>query len=212
MAALPPSSIQPQGRAAWREWLEEHYDRSTGVWLVRYKRPTGKPRIDYEDAVEEALCFGWIDSTARTLDDKRSMIWFAPRKPKSVWATSNKKRVERLLAAGLMHPVGLAKVELAKADGSWNLLDSAENLEIPADLAAALAAYPSARANFEAFPASVKKMILGWIRLAKRAETRAARVSETARLASEGIRVNEWRSKHSGKGGKPPDGQNIERG
>jgi uncharacterized protein YdeI (YjbR/CyaY-like superfamily) len=190
-APLPPDAIQPESRTAWHQWLQEHHDQSKGVWLVRYKRPTGKPRIEYEDAVEEALCFGWIDSTARTLDDQRSMIWFTPRKPKSGWAASNKKRVERLLAAGLLQPAGLAKVKQAKTDGSWYLLDSAENLDIPADLAAALAAYPSAKANFDAFPDSVKKTTLGWIRLAKRAETRAARVDETARLASKGIRVGQ---------------------
>ena len=144
--------------------------------------------------MEEALCFGWIDSTARRLDDERSMIRFTPRKTKTVWAASNKRRVERLLTAGLMHAAGLAKVEQAKADGSWNLLNSAENLEIPADLSTALAAYPSAKGNFDAFPDSAKKMILGWIELAKCIETRAVRVNETARLAGEGIRVNEWRS------------------
>lgn len=195
MTTLPPDAIQPENRAAWREWLERNHDRSTGIWLVSYKRATGKPRVEYEDAVEEALCFGWIDSTARRLDDERSMQRFTPRKSKTVWAASNKRRVERLLAAGLTRPAGLAKVEQAKADGSWSLLDSAENLEIPADLAAALAAYPPASTNFDAFPDSAKKSILGWIELAKRVETRAARVNETARLASQGIRVNEWRSR-----------------
>jgi uncharacterized protein YdeI (YjbR/CyaY-like superfamily) len=190
MPALPPGAIQPLCRADWRRWLEEYHERAAGVWLVRYKKPTGKPRIEYEDAVEEALCFGWIDSTAHTLDSERSMIRFAPRKPGSVWAASNKRRVERLLVAGLMRPQGLAKVERAKADGSWNLLDPAEDLEIPPDLAAAFAAYPSARANFEAFPASVRKMTIGWLQLAKRPETRAARVDEVARLAEEGIRID----------------------
>jgi uncharacterized protein YdeI (YjbR/CyaY-like superfamily) len=189
MTILPPDAIQPENRATWRRWLEEHHEQSTGVWLVRYKRHTEKPRIEYEDAVEEALAFGWIDSTARTLDDERSMIRFTPRRPRTGWAASNKKRVERLLAAGLMHPAGLAKVEMAKADGSWELLDSAENLEIPADLETALAAYPPARANFDAFPPSVRKMTLGWIQLAKRADTRAARVSEVARLAGQGLHV-----------------------
>jgi uncharacterized protein YdeI (YjbR/CyaY-like superfamily) len=165
------------------------------VWLVTSKRSTGRPRLEYEDAIQEALCFGWVDSQAKTLDDDRSMIWFAPRRPRTGWARSNKNRVGRLLAAGLMHPAGLAKVEQAKADGSWSLLDRVENLEIPADLAAALAAYPSATGNFEAFPASVRKMILGWIQLAKRPDTRAARVSETARLADENVRVSERRSR-----------------
>lgn len=191
MTDLPPDAVHPEDRAAWRRWLAENHGRSPGVWLVRYKRQTGKPRIAYDDAVEEALAFGWIDSIARTIDDERSMVRFTPRKPRTAWAASNKKRVQRLFAAGLMHPAGLAKVEQAKADGSWELLDTAENLEIPADLEAALAAYPSARANFDAFPPSVQKMAIAWILVARRAGTRAARVNRTARLASEGRRINE---------------------
>lgn len=195
MEALPPDAVQPPDRATWRKWLVQNHDRSKGVWLVRYKTATGKPRVEYNDAVEEALCFGWIDGQAKTLDTTRSMVWFAPRKPRSVWAKSNKERVERLVAAGLMHPAGLVKVEQAKADGSWSLLDAAENLEIPADLAEALAANPPAAAHFATFPPSVRKMIIGWILLAKRPETRAARVAETARLARENIRVTDERGR-----------------
>lgn len=144
-----------------------------GVWLVSYKKATGKPRVEYEESVEEAICFGWIDSKANKLDDERSMLWFAPRKPKTGWSKPNKERVARVLAAGLLHPAGLAKVEQAKADGSWNSLDGVEELEVPTDLRGALASYPNAAAYFEAFPRSVKRGILEWILVAKKPETRA---------------------------------------
>lgn len=183
--------VHPLSRAEWRRWLEDNHTRREGVWLVTYKRATGKPRVEYEEAIEEALCFGWVDAQARTLDEERSLLWFAPRKKGSVWATTNKERVERLPAAGKMTAAGLAKIEAAKADGSWALLDSVDQLIVPPDLAAAPAAAPPAAANFDAFPRSVKHRILGWIALAKRPQTRAARVQETARLAAAGKRVGE---------------------
>lgn len=165
------------------------------MWLVSFKKGTGKPRIEYEDSVEEALCFGWIDSKPNKLDEERSMLWFAPRKPRTGWSKPNKARVERMLKAGRMHATGLAKVEQAKADGSWTSLDAIEELQLPPDLARALASYPLAEQHFLAFPRSVKRGILEWIHTAKRAETRAARIAETARLASVNERANQWRSK-----------------
>lgn len=189
--AVKGELVHPLSREEWRRWLEAHHARPEGVWLVTFKRATGKPRVEYEEAIEEALCFGWVDAQAKTLDDERSLLWFAPRKQGSIWARSNKERVERLLAAGKMTPAGLAKIEAARADGSWALLDFVDQLITPPDLAAALAAAPPAAANFDAFPRSVKHRILGWIALAKRAETRAARVAETARLAAAGKRVGE---------------------
>ena len=185
--------VHPLTREEWRAWLEAHHARPEGAWLVTFKRATGQPRVEYEEAVEEALCFGWVDSKANALDEARSILWFAPRKKGSGWSKPNKERIERLLAAGKMTPAGLAKVEAAKADGSWTLLDDVEQLIIPPDLLAALAAAPPAAENFDAFPRSVKRGILEWITQAKRAETRAARVAETARLAAEGKRANQWR-------------------
>jgi uncharacterized protein YdeI (YjbR/CyaY-like superfamily) len=166
-----------------------------GVWLISYKKATGKPRVDYNDAVEEALCFGWIDSKPNKLDDERSMLWFAPRKPGSGWSRINKERVERMIAAGLMTEVGLAKIEAAKQDGVWHALDAIEALEIPPDLEEALASYASARQHFDAFPRSVKRGILEWIATAKRPETRAGRIEETARLAEDNVRAHQWRKK-----------------
>jgi len=189
----PTNSIHPETRAAWRLWLAENHTRSEGVWVISYKKATGKPRMEYDEAVEEALCFGWIDSKPNKLDEERSMLWFAPRKPGTGWSRPNKDRVERLVAAGLMAPAGLAKVEAAKQDGSWVALDAVEALEIPPDLQAALAANAMARQYFDAFPRSVKRGILEWIANARKPETRAKRVAETARLATDNIRANQWR-------------------
>lgn len=192
---LPPNSVFPKTRAAWRRWLEKNHTRAEGVWLVSYKQASGKTSLTYEDGVEEALCFGWVDSKGNKLDDERTLLWYAPRKPGSGWAATNKARVARLIAAGLMHPAGLAKIEAAKQDGSWNALDAAHALVVPPDLAAALAAHPPAADNFAAFPPSTRRAILEWIGSAKKPETRARRVSETARLAAENKRANEWKPK-----------------
>jgi uncharacterized protein YdeI (YjbR/CyaY-like superfamily) len=193
--ALPEDAIQPRDAAAWRRWLETHHASGKGIWLVTFKKDSGRTRIDYETAVEEALCFGWIDSKPRALDAERSMLWFAPRKPKSGWSAPNKRRVEKLIAEGRMHAAGLAKVESAKHSGTWSALDAVEALEIPADLAKALSAAKPAAANFDAFPRSVKRGILEWIANAKKPETRAKRIEETATLAARNERANQWRGR-----------------
>ncbi|HNB42464.1 MAG TPA: YdeI/OmpD-associated family protein [Anaerolineales bacterium] len=193
MATPPPNSVHPKSRAEWRKWLEENQARKEGIWLISYKKDTGKPRFDYDESVEEALCFGWVDSKPAKLDEERSMLWFAPRKPKTNWSKLNKDRVEKMIKAGLMAPAGLAKVEAAKKDGSWNALDGVEALEIPPDLAKALSKNKTAKEYFEAFPRSVKRGILEWILNAKRPETRAKRIEETVTLAEKNIRANQWR-------------------
>lgn len=193
MVNVPINSTHPKTRAEWRTWLEEHHTQHQGVWLISYKKGTGKPRFEYDEAVEEALCFGWIDSKPNKLDDERSLLWFAPRKLKTGWSKLNKERVERLIEQGLMRPAGLTKVEVAKQDGSWNALDAIEALEIPPDLEEAFTAYPAAKQNFEAFPRSAKRGILEWIASAKKPETRAKRIEETAQLANQNVRANQWR-------------------
>lgn len=194
MAETPTNAVHPLTRAEWRTWLQENYTRREGIWLVSYKKASGKPRFDYAEAVEEALCFGWVDSKANKLDEERSLLWFAPRKSRTGWSKINKERVDKLIAAGLMMPAGLAKIEAAQQDGSWNALDGVEALEIPPDLAMALADNPPAADHFAAFPRSVKRGILEWIGNAKRAETRAKRVTETATLAAKNKRANQWRA------------------
>jgi uncharacterized protein YdeI (YjbR/CyaY-like superfamily) len=171
-------------RAAWRRWLSRHHARSPGVWLVFDRKSARADRLAYADAVEEALCFGWIDSTVRTLDDARYVQLFTPRKPKSTWSRVNKERVQRLEAAGLMRPAGLAAIELARANGSWASLDAVESLSMPPELEAALAKRPDAARNFAAFSPSSRKGYLHWISQAVRAETRAARIAEVVELAA----------------------------
>jgi uncharacterized protein YdeI (YjbR/CyaY-like superfamily) len=195
MVEAPPNSVHPLTVADWRAWLEANHTRAEGVWLITYKKAAAKPTISYEESVEEALCFGWVDSKGNKLDDERTMLYFAPRKSGSGWSRPNKERVARLIAAGRMAPAGLAKIEAAQADGSWTLLDAVENLEVPDDLAAEFEKYPAARANFDVFPRSAKRALLEWIVQAKRPDTRAKRIAETARLAQENVRANEWRPK-----------------
>jgi len=193
MPDVPANSTQPDSRADWRAWLETHHTRPQGVWLVSFKKATGRQAFDYGASVEEALCSGWVDSKPGEVDDERSMLWFAPRKPRTGWSRPNKERVGRLIAAGLMMPAGLAEIEAAKRDGSWTKLDSVEDLDVPPDLLTALTTLPDALARFTAFPRSVKRGILEWILNAKREETRAKRIAETATLAARNERANQWK-------------------
>jgi uncharacterized protein YdeI (YjbR/CyaY-like superfamily) len=186
--------VQVESRTEWREWLARNHERAEGVWLVRFKKHKGDKYVSDEDAIDEALCFGWIDSLPRKLDEDRTMLWFAPRKAGSNWSKRNKERVAILIESGRMTPAGLAKIDAAKQDGTWTALDTVEALEIPADLAAEFNRYGAARQNFDAFPRSVKRGILEWILNAKRPETRAKRIAETARLAEQNIRANQWRA------------------
>ncbi len=183
--------VELHDRADWRAWLEANHATSKGVWLVTRRGGAGGRRLDYDAAVEEALCFGWVDGQAATVDAQRGRQYFAPRRAGSPWAKSNKERVARLAAAGVMAPAGLAAVERARADGSWTVFDSAERLEVPDDLAAALDQLPPARAEWDAFPPSARKHILSWIALAKRPETRAKRMAEAAAAAQVGRRANQ---------------------
>lgn len=185
--------VQVSSRSEWRQWLAGNHARQTSIWLVTYKKSSGKATLSYGDIVEEALCFGWVDSLPRKLDDERTMLLISPRKAKSAWSKINKERVAKLLHAGLVAPPGLAKIEAAKADGSWDTLNEVDALAVPDDLAAALAGYAGAAEQFARFPPSVRRGILEWIGAAKREETRAKRVEETARLAGQGIRANQWR-------------------
>lgn len=178
--------VQPASRAEWRAWLDAHHDRESGAWFVSWKRAAGRTGVGYEEAVLEALCFGWIDGKARSLDAERMLVRFSPRRPGSGWARSNKERIARLEAEGLMTEAGRRVIDAAKADGSWTVLDSVEAMVVPDDLAAALEAEPGAREGFDANSASARKALLGGIAQAKRPETRAARIAETVRRAAQG--------------------------
>ena len=180
--------VEVIGLAGWRAWLAENHATAGTIWLVRRRK--GQPgALSYADARDEALCWGWIDSVARKLDETRTLTRMSPRRPGSPWSGVNKGRVEALRAAGRMRPAGEAAIEVAKADGSWTVLDAASRLAVPDDLAAALAA-AGARAAFDGFAPSSRRAILEWVALAKRDATRARRVAETARLAALGLRAN----------------------
>jgi uncharacterized protein YdeI (YjbR/CyaY-like superfamily) len=181
--------FHPLSRQEWRDWLVENYNKSSGIWFVYFKKHTKKPFVTYDEAVEEALCFGWIDSIPRKFDDERSKLLYTPRKPKSVWSKPNKERVERLITNGLMTEIGLQKIENAKLDGSWDALNASDDLEIQEDLLRAFEAKNVAFENFDKFPNGVKKAILSWIYGAKTAETRAKRVAETVSMAEKNLRV-----------------------
>lgn len=181
---------QPASRAEWRQWLAEHHASRPGVWLVYFKKATGQPSVTYAEAVEEALCFGWIDSHPRKLDAERSQLLFTPRKPRSGWSKVNKERLARLEQAGQLMPAGLAAIARAQQNGAWTSLDAAEAGTVPDDLAAALAADAAAARHFAAFAATARKMILTWVLGARQPATRARRVAETVRLAALNKRAN----------------------
>jgi len=186
--------VGPLDRDAWRAWLIANHATSRGVWLAGFRPSTGRASVAYEAAVEEALCVGWIDSKGIRLDDERNLQWYSPRSPRSGWSGSNKVRVARLSQAGLMLPAGLAAVEEAKRRGTWSMLDDVEALVVPPDLAMAMDDIPPARANWDAFSPSARRQILGWIVQAKRPETRAARVAETATRAARNEKANQPRA------------------
>lgn len=190
-----PELDEVADRAAWRHWLARNHQRTGGLWLVIHKQGSTKGSLDYEDAVSEALCFGWIDSKANALDDERYKLWMAPRKPRSAWSAVNKRRVESLVASGAMAPAGLAVIEAAKTDGAWTALARSDALEVPGDLLDAFHRHDRSREYWEAFPPGVRKQILEWIYAAKRDETRSKRVEETARLAARNERANQWRAR-----------------
>ncbi len=181
--------VEVDDRVAWRAWLEANHASARGAWLVTWLPRSGRTGLDYEAAVEEALCFGWVDSTGGRVDDERGKQYFAPRKTRSPWAATNKARVERLIRDGRMAPAGLAAIERAKANGSWEVYDSVERLEVPVDLATALVARPGATDNFAAFPPSARKMQLAWVALAQRPETRASRIATVAAAAARNERA-----------------------
>lgn len=178
--------LTPASRAEWRAWLESNHGSCTGVLLVTLKKNGEGPGVRYEEAVEEALAFGWIDSRVNALDERSFCQLYTPRRQGSIWSKSNKERVARLTAEGKMAPAGLAAVEAAKRDGSWETLDRVEAMVLPDELARALEADTVAAAGFEALADSVKKQIIYWVGSAKRADTRERRAGKAAESAREG--------------------------
>jgi uncharacterized protein YdeI (YjbR/CyaY-like superfamily) len=185
METSDQEQIYPHDRAAWRKWLEKNHARETGVWLVFYKKKTGKPSLTYEDAVEEALCFGWIDSLVKRVDGESYVQKFTPRKARSTWSASNKKRVQKMIKQGRMTADGMRAIEEAKRSGAWNLLDKVDAVVLTPELKTALARNKRARDQFERIPLSQKKQFLWWIGSAKREETRKRRIANAVKLLAE---------------------------
>lgn len=169
-------------------WLAAEHTRPSGVWLVRARPGSSVPVVDYAEVITALLRYGWIDASVRVLDEQRSLLWISPRRKGSVWSKPNKQRLERLAEQGRIEPAGQAVIDRAKADGSWTIIDSAENLEVPDDLAAAFGEDAQARANFDAFPASVRKAYLTQIALAKTPATRGKRVATTVERSRANLR------------------------
>lgn len=178
-----------RSRKAIRNWLQKNHSSGGPFWLVTFKKHVKDRYVPYGDVVEELLCFGWVDSRTRRVDEDRTMLLVSPRKPGSTWSAANKQRVARLKRTGMMTPAGQARIDAAKTDGSWAYLDDIENLVIPDDLARALARNKRAQANFDGFNAAAKKVILMWLKTAKRPETREKRVRETVRLAAKNVKA-----------------------
>jgi uncharacterized protein YdeI (YjbR/CyaY-like superfamily) len=193
----PRDIVDVSTRQGWRKWLEDNYATSSGAWLIMYKKASLKKGPSYEDAVEEALCFGWIDSRPNVLDQQRYKLLFVPRQPGSTWARSNKIRVEKLIKESLMTPAGLAKIEQAKRDGSWDQLDEIEALMPPEDLKEALKVDPVAAKNFAEYSKSSKKMILWWLFGSRRPGTRSQRIQRIVDASSKGEKISDlfWKRK-----------------
>ena len=171
-----------------RMWLEANHSQKESVWLVTYKKHTGSKYVSTQEVLDELLCYGWIDGIRRKLDEDRTMQLIAPRKAQH-WAKSYKDRSAKLIAAGRMRPAGLKTIEESKRSGLWDFKNDVDTLIKPDDLVAALALYPGAAANFDNFPDSNKRNILRWIKLAKKLETRAKRIEQTAVLGAENKRI-----------------------
>lgn len=177
-------------REQWRQWLAQHSDTEAGVWLIFYRKETGKPTIDYEAAVEEALCFGWIDGILRKLDDARYVRKFTPRRDKSGWSALNKERAERMIRQGKMTEAGLAKIKAAKKSGRWDEDPRPEiPFEVPPEFAKALAQSKKAKSNFETLAPSHRRHYIAWVAVAKKAETKKRRIAESIALLEKGEKL-----------------------
>lgn len=187
------STFYPSTQADWREWLQENHLSKQSVWLIYYKKKSKVPSISWSEAVDEALCFGWIDSTARPINDEMYMQFFTKRKATSVWSKINKDKVEKLINEGKMSEAGFASIEKAKQNGSWTILDSAEELFIPDDLEAAFQANEGSKDFFMSLSKSVRKAILQWLVLAKQQITRQKRINEIAELAAQKLKPKQFK-------------------
>lgn len=183
----------PSNRQQWREWLHENHDKKQSVWLTHYKMKSSMPTISWSEAVDEALCFGWIDSKAKPIDEEKYMQFFSKRKAISTWSKVNKEKVQKLIDEGSMTQAGSESIEIAKQNGSWTILDEVEALIMPNDLEKEFKTKPGSKEFFLSLSKSVRKSILQWLVLAKKQETRQKRIREIAELAAHNLKPNQFR-------------------
>jgi uncharacterized protein YdeI (YjbR/CyaY-like superfamily) len=172
-------------RAAWREWLERNHAKEKGAWLLHYKKASGKHSLNYRDAVEEALCFGWIDGKMKSLDEEKFILKYSPRRAKSLWSKINKEKAEQLIAQGRMTPAGFEKIEEARRNGLWDSAYTSQVKEaVPPDLKEALSRDRAARDNFQHLANSYRNMYIIWVNQAKTAATRQKRIAAVVKRSA----------------------------
>ena len=174
----------------WRAWLARHGRSAREVWLVMYHKDSGRPSLRYPEAVEHALCYGWIDGLHRKRDADSSQLRFTPRTARSTWSRINRERAMKLIELGLMTESGQAIIDVAKSSGTWSAVSDVDSSAIPDDLRSVFDGNAAARANFRRFPPSSRRLILAWIAAAKRPETRRRRIEQTVTLAAVNVRAN----------------------
>ena len=189
---VEPKIVYARTRKTWRAWLQKNHQKEKSVWLIIHNKNSTTKCVNYEEAVEESLCFGWVDSIAKKRDDKSHIQYFSQRKAKSNWRKSNKERVARLIEQGLMHASGQAMIDLAKKSGTWAALENVQRSILPEDLKTLFLKNKIAEKYFQAFPPSSKRIILEWIQNAKKPETRKQRIKQTVLLAAKNLRANHY--------------------
>lgn len=189
----PIETYTPTSQEDWRKWLEENHESRQSIWLIYFTKKSDVPSLTWREAVDEALCFGWIDSTQKKIDEFSFMQFFSKRKPKSIWSKINKDKVQELIDSKKMTKAGLESIEVAKKNGSWTILDEVEELIIPNNLEVAFKEYEGSKDYFLSLNKSVKKMILSWIVLAKRQETRQKHIDEIAESAGQNLKPQHMR-------------------
>ncbi|WP_068943908.1 YdeI/OmpD-associated family protein [Chryseobacterium timonianum] len=190
---LEKKTITINTRQEWREWLMQNHRSVQNIWLICNTKKSGLPTVSWGELVDEALCFGWIDSTRKTVDSNSFMQLYGKRKIKSIWSKINKEKVQKLIDEGLMQPAGLESIDIAKENGSWTSLDSVEELLIPNDLEHAFTAHAGSKDYFLSLSKTVKKMMLHWVTFAKRPETRKKRINELVEHAAKKQRPERFR-------------------
>lgn len=183
----------PKNQQDWRKWLEDNHQKEDAIWLVYFKKNSPKYNLNWSQAVDQALCFGWIDSLANAIDDDKYKQYFSKRNPKSIWSKVNKDKVKLLIEKSLMTEAGLKAIDIGKANGSWTFLDQVDALIVPEDLEQAFANYKGSKAFYDSLSNSIKKQLLYWVISAKRKETRAKRILEIAENASNGLKPKQFR-------------------